>query len=93
MADASSKTTIDHDEIRTWVEERGGRPAVVRATETEDSGLLRIDFAEDDDALGEVTWDEFFRIFDDNELAFLYQDETKDGATSRFFKFVRRESG
>jgi hypothetical protein len=25
-------------------------------------------------------------------LAFLYQEETKDGETSRFFKFVNRDS-
>lgn len=35
-------------------------------------------------------WDEFFKIFDDNELAFLYQDKTKEGEVSRFSKFVER---
>ena len=29
---ASSKTTTDHDEIRRWAEERGGRPAHVKDT-------------------------------------------------------------
>jgi hypothetical protein len=32
------------------------------------------------------------KIFDENKLAFLYQDKTKDGDTSRFSKFVERES-
>jgi hypothetical protein len=31
---------------------------------------------------------EFFRIFDENGLAFLYQDKTASGNTSRFTKFV-----
>ena len=40
-----SKTTTDHDEIRRWVEERGGRPARVTDTGSDgDPGILRIDF-------------------------------------------------
>ena len=37
-----------------------------------------------------IEWDDFFQTFDERKLAFLYQDKTKDGGTSRFFKFVRR---
>ena len=37
-----SKTTTDHDEIRRWVEERGGRPAAVKETGNgDDPGILR----------------------------------------------------
>lgn len=32
----------------------------------------------------------FFRIFEENELAFLRQDETEGGKTSRFNRFVER---
>jgi hypothetical protein len=35
-----------------------------------------------------VTWDEFFRVFDDRGPEFLYQERTHDGKTSRFNKFV-----
>lgn len=35
----------------------------------------------------------FFRKFDETAIAFLHQDKTADGKTSRFFKFVRREEG
>jgi len=35
--------------------------------------------------------EEFFKIFDENKLAFLYQDKTADGETSRFCKFVERD--
>jgi hypothetical protein len=86
---AEAKTTIDHDEIRRWVEARGGRPA--RVTETGgdgDPGLLRIDFAKPDDRLEETSWEDWFRAFDANELAFLYQDE----GDSRFNKLVDRAS-
>lgn len=92
---SASDTTTDHDTIRKWVEDRGGRPTVVKATEDngKGGGLLRIDFREKDDALDEIEWDEFFRIFDENKLAFLYQDKTKDGKESRFSKFVERDKG
>lgn len=87
----SSQTTTDHDTIRRWAEERGGVPAVVRGTEDDEGeGILRIDFAEPDDSLEEISWEEFFEVFEDRELAFLYQDETEEGNESRFFKLVNR---
>ncbi len=89
---SSAKTTTDHDEIKQWIEEREGRPTVVEGTEGKDGeGILRIDFKEPDDKLKEIPWDEFFKTFDDRKLAFLHQDKTADGHTSRFFKFVHRE--
>jgi hypothetical protein len=93
MADNTSNTTTDHDEIRRWAEERGGRPATVAGTEAggEDAGVLRIDFpGGEEDRLEEISWDEFFRKFDDENLAFLYQEQVKDGGESRFHKFVNR---
>jgi hypothetical protein len=90
-----SETTTDHDVIRKWAEERGGVPAAVRDTgsgDGEDAGVLRIEFRDPDDDLGEVDWEAFFKTFDDRELAFVYQDKTADGELSRFNKFVRRDS-
>lgn len=87
----SSETTTDHDTIRQWTESRQGRPARVRGTEDgRGEGILRIDFAEPDNKLEEISWEEFFETFDDHSLAFLHQDKTADGKPSRFFKFVRR---
>ena len=87
---ASSQTTTDHDAIRDWAEARGGRPAVVRDTDDGTSAILRIDFEGDEDpGLEPIEWDEFFAIFDESDLAFLYQERTKSGALSRFNKFVR----
>ena len=94
-ADSGSKTTTDHDEIRNWVDERGGRPARVKGTENKQgAGLLRIDYPgfSGEDTLETITWEEFFQAFDDNNLAFLYQEETKDGSESRFSKLIERES-
>lgn len=84
---AEATTTTDHDEIRRWAEERGGMPARVRGT-----GVLRIDFddpgGDDDDNLEEISWDEWFRIFDESDVVFLYQDERD----SRFNKLVSRDT-
>ena len=88
---AEAKTTTNHDEIRRWAESRGGRPAHVRETGNGgDPGILRINFQEpagdDDEGLEEISWDEWFRAFDENGLALLYQDEGQ----SRFNKLVNR---
>ena len=89
--DYHAKRTRDHETIRKWAEERGGRPTVVEGTQ-----ILRIDFddpdGQQDEKLTPVSWDEFFRIFDDRNLEFLYQERTHDGHVSRFFKFVRAGS-
>lgn len=89
-----SKRTTDHDEIRRWIEERGGHPAVVKATEEGGEGLLRVDYPgyRGKARLEEVSWEDFFRTFDERQLAFLYQEQTKGGKTSRFSKFVSRGS-
>lgn len=89
---SQAKTTTDHDEIRKWVEARKGHPSVVKNTEGRDGeGILRIEFNTKQEKLEEVSWDEFFETFEDRELAFLHQDKTADGSTSRFFKFVHRK--
>ena len=88
----ASKTTTDHDQIQQWVEERSGRPAKVKGTEKGGSAMLRIDYPgySGEDTLEQISWDEFFRIFDENKLALLYQEETENGGKSRFSKFVER---
>ena len=85
----TAKATINHDTIRTWVESHGGCPAHVKSTgNDEDPGILRIDFAgfSGQESLEKIPWDRFFAWFDENELAFLYQDE------NRFNKLVNRDS-
>lgn len=87
-----SQRTTDHEKIKRWAEERGGKPATVKGTkEGDEPGVLRIDFEgySGEDTLEEISWDEFFEKFDEKNLEFLYQDETRDGEPSRFFKFVK----
>ncbi|MDQ3946471.1 MAG: bifunctional DNA primase/polymerase [Actinomycetota bacterium] len=92
---SETRTTTDHEEIRRWVEEHGGRPAGVRGTgDADDPGILRIDFpgGTGQDQLEHTTWDEWFEKFDENNLAFLYQTEKASGEDSTFFKLVKRDS-
>ena len=92
MSKHSSQQTTDHNEIRRWAEARDGFPATVRGTAErgEEAGLLRIMFRDDED-LERIEWEDFFEKFDEEKLAFLYQEKTADGEVSRFFKFVQRE--
>ena len=95
MSKATSNTTTNHNEIRRWVEERGGHPARVKGTEKgKSSGVLRIDYPgfSGEDRLEEISWEEFFEGFEDNELAFLYQEKTSDGELSRFSKLIDRNA-
>ena len=94
---AQAKITTDHNEIRKWAEARGGRPAAVRSTQSKDNtGIIRIEFPDAsnarDDALEEISWDEFFEKFDESELALLYQEETASGQRSNFNKLIGRET-
>jgi hypothetical protein len=90
---SEGQVTTDHGIIRHWVQERNGTPTRVKGTEDRSGeGILRIDFAEPDEKLEKVSWEDFFRTFEDSKLAFLHQDKTADGKISRFFKFIRRDN-
>ncbi|WP_207458371.1 hypothetical protein [Azospirillum sp. SYSU D00513] len=94
-----AKTTTDHDEIRKWAESHGGKPAVVRDTHNDTDGknsrktgvgLLRLMFPKakqsEHDGLEEIGWDEFFKQFEDSELALLYEE------SSNFNKIIGRDT-
>ncbi|MFL6691184.1 MAG: hypothetical protein ACJ8IR_13525 [Alphaproteobacteria bacterium] len=88
-----ANVTTDHQKIRKWAESRGGHPATVKDTEQDDeAGILRLDFDPPDAGLEKISWDEFFEKFDDADLAFLFQEKTSCGKTSRFYKFVDRSN-
>jgi len=82
------KTLTDHDEIKKWIEARNGKPVRVKGTDN----LLRINLPgyNGKNKLEEISWDEFFKTFDENNLALLCQEQTAEGKESRFFKFINR---
>lgn len=90
---SESHTTTDHHEIRRWVEQHDGAPVGVSDTaDGGDPGVLRIDFpgGAGEDDLQHIGWDAWFEKFEENKLAFLYQEHKADGSDSTFFKLVSR---
>jgi hypothetical protein len=86
-----SETTTDHDRIRQWAEAKGGKPAAVDRTHSDkDVGLIRIMFPEapnsHHDNLVEITWDEFFKEFEERQLALILDDK------SLFNKLIGRDT-
>ena len=70
---------------------------MVRATRGKGgSGIIRLEFPgapnARDDALEEISWEEFFERFDDASLALLHQEETASGEKSNFNKLIGRET-
>jgi hypothetical protein len=90
---ARAHPLTDHDAIRRWADERGGKPACVKGTGgKDDTGMIRLDFPgySGEGKLQPISWDEWFQSFDDNDLALLVQDETAGGQRSNFNKLVAR---
>ena len=88
-----SRTTRDHDEIRKWAEARGAVPAEVKGTERGgEAGIIRFEFPNaprrNDSKLEEISWEEFFAKFDQNNLELVYQEKTAEGERSNFNKLV-----
>ena len=89
------RVLTDHEEIRQWAEERGARPARVKGTGGDgDVGIIRLDFPgyTGEDSLEPISWDDWFRKFDESNLALIVQDVTATGERSNFNKLVSRET-
>lgn len=83
-----SLITTNHDVIKQWAEARDATPATVPGTEHGDRlGVLRFNFpGYGGKDLQEVSWDEWFKTFDERQLNFIYQEHKKDGNQSNFFR-------
>jgi hypothetical protein len=98
--DTKFTTTTDHSEIREWVEKHKGRPQIDNFSAGEaGQRLVRIDFPgkEDDVYLGDsdrphnTSWDDFFKEFESQELAFQYSNEISASDPSMSYRFAPRE--
>ena len=65
-----------------WKRPDGGAPWRLRPPRPPPTG---------EDELEHVSWDEWFQKFDNENLAFLYQEEKAGGGDSTFFKLVSRD--
>lgn len=95
------KVTVDHEIIKAWAEKNHGKPEILPNSETETGAIgIRIDFPGklDDMYLStdhkprHVSWKEFFRIFDDQNLALEYDAEKISDDLSDAYRFIRRDS-
>jgi hypothetical protein len=86
----TATVTTDHDAIRRWAEKQGGKPAAVKRTHGGEVGIIRIMFPNaaqsEHDQLEEISWDEFFRQFEESKLALLHDEN------GRFNKIIGRDT-
>lgn len=70
--------------------DREATPATVPGTEHGDHlGVLRFDFpGYGGQDLAEVSWEEWFNTFDQRDLQFVFQEHTRDGSQSNFFRLT-----
>jgi hypothetical protein len=94
--------TTDHRMIRLWAGRWHGHPAVAKTEDTASAqsgstsgGPLRIRFPKDPDekSLQSISWDEFFKRFEDQHLALEYVDEPRSQVKGQpFVRLVDRRT-
>ena len=81
------KYIIDNDEVRAWVEERGGVPATLKEVSEngeESPDMLHLAFGKMGPDMEEMDWEEFAERFENENLALAYDDEAPKGTTPDF---------
>ena len=86
-----AEVTTDHATIRQWADRHGGKPAAVdRTHQGSDVGIVRVMFPRaaqsEHSHLVEISWDDFFREFEERKLALLYDPD------GMFSKIVGRDT-
>lgn len=96
------RATINHKEIKEWAQKYGGKPQIIDdPTAGFDLPGIRINFpGEGDDVfldkakVRDISWDEFFKEFEDGNLGFVYMDEIVSNdpdSLSRAYRFINRD--
>lgn len=85
LQDKSHVKTIDHEDIKTWADTRQARPVRLRRFDDETiSERVRFRFPEDEYPDEEdLTWEEFFDIFDRSRLEFVFEDIADEAVENR----------
>ncbi|BCB75930.1 hypothetical protein GCM10022251_55120 [Phytohabitans flavus] len=84
-----SLVTSSREVIQQWADRRDAAPATITGTGPEDrAGVLTFDFplGNSGSRLRRISWDDWFRSFDERNLNFMYQEERSDGRQSNFFR-------
>ena len=80
--------TTDYTEIKKWTLQRRGKPALLKhKNDTGRAGdMLKIIFpGEETEGLDFISWEQFFIIFEENNLKFLFIDEED----KHFYRIVK----
>lgn len=86
-----TRITSDHSKIKQWADDRNAKPACYKCSSR--SSLLLFRFpGETEEAVINLSWEEFFEKFEEHKLAFLYQDMNDRGKKSRFNSFIKKET-
>jgi hypothetical protein len=97
----SPRRTIDHDEIRQWGARHDATPQKFdNPAAGSDRPGIRLDFPGTlDDAFlpegnppQEIGWEEFFRLFEEQGLTFVYEDRPDVEDKSMLYRFELRDS-
>ncbi len=85
------RITVNHEAVRSWIEEHNGHPVVVRGTDGDIAeGTLSLVF-DDASRYEEIAWEEFFDRFDADNLAFCYKDGVQRGQEAEAYKLIDRD--
>ena len=92
--------TRSREVIQAWAEARGGEPVTNRIDENGRARTLRFRFRGGDQdgrssRLQAISWDDWFRTFEERELVMIFQEKRRDGRESNFFRLdnPHREEG
>lgn len=94
------KVTTNHEEIKSWITTHDGKPDLIQTPGVGNSEEgLRIDFPgkEDEEYFNEntksedISWNEFFKRFEEWNLAFMYEEKTRGKNLSNAYRFIKRD--
>lgn len=95
-----TKATINHQVIRQWAEKLGGKPQIIDNPQAGGDIIgIRIDlpgkldngFFSESNHPKETSWEEFFDIFDKQNLALIYNENYQEVDFGSSYKFINRD--
>ncbi len=92
-APGQTLATRNHEVMRRWAEERKAQPATMPGTEHGGRpGVLRFNFpGYGGENLRPISWDDWFKTFDERNLVFDFQEHQKAGNISNFYRLDNPE--
>jgi hypothetical protein len=86
-----SLATQSHEVIQKWAEERRAKPVTLES-QRDEPRVLRFDFpGYGGQNLAQISWDDWFKTFDNRNVVFIYQERLRNGNQSNFFKLDQAE--